>query len=377
MVERRRLKAQLKTSLRRSPIVALIGPRQCGKTTLAREFVPADSMNYFDLENPRSASRLDEPLTALEGLTGLVVIDEVQRKPDLFPLLRVLADRERLSAQFLVVGSATLDWLRQSSESLAGRLEVIEMSGFSLEEVGAAALAVHWLRGGLPRSYLAHSAEDSIAWRESLMQALVERDLPMLGVGTPAPMLWRFWGMLARYHAQLWNASAIARTLQISQPSARRYLDALVGVCMIRQLQPWQADLKKRQKKTPKIYVRDSGIAHALLNIQTDDDLVHHPLIGASWEGYALEETIRALNLRDVYFWATTNGAELDLFALKGGERLGFEFKRADAPRLTPSMRSALNDLKLDSLRVIYPGSLRYPLGERVDVVPLAELGTL
>ncbi len=377
MIERKRLKTQIETALRRSRVVALIGPRQCGKTTLAREYVPANSINYFDLENPRSASRLEEPLSALENLTGLVVIDEVQRQPDLFPILRVLADRTPLPAQFLVLGSATLHWLQQSSESLAGRIEVIEMSGFSLEEVGVAAQMQHWLRGGMPLSFLSSSDGDSFAWRESFMQAVVERDLPILGVGTPAPVLRRFWGMLAHYHAQTWNASAVATAMQISQASARRYLDVLEGVHMIRQLQPWHENLSKRQVKSPKIYVRDSGIAHALLNIRTEVDLVHHPLVGASWEGYALEEVIRAFGLRDVYFWGTSGGAELDLFALKDGKRLGFEFKRVDAPRMTPSMRTALSDLKLDSLSVIYPGNLRYPLGERVEAVPLSELAII
>jgi hypothetical protein len=374
VIERKRLKAQIDTALRRSRVVALIGPRQCGKTTLAREYVASNSINYFDLESPRSAARLEEPLSALENLTGLVVIDEVQRQPDLFPILRVLADRDPLPAHFLVLGSATLNWLQQSSESLAGRIEVIEMGGFSLEEVGAAAQTVHWLRGGLPLSFLAQSDDDSFVWRESFMQAVVERDLPILGVGTPAPTLRRFWGMLAHYHAQIWNASAVATAMQISQPTARRYLDVLEGVHMIRQLQPWHENLSKRQIKSPKIYVRDSGIAHALLNIRTRYDLEHHPVVGASWEGYALEEVIRALRLRDVYFWATSNGAELDLFALKDGKRLGFEFKRVDAPRMTPSMRTALADLKLDSLQVIYPGDLRYTMGERVEAVPLRNL---
>ena len=374
MLERKRLSRQIETALQRSRIVALIGPRQCGKTTLARQFVPANDINYFDLENPRSANRMEEPLLALENLTGLVVIDEVQRQPNLFPILRVLADRDPLPARFLVLGSATLQWLQQSSESLAGRIEVIEMSGFSLEEVGETAQMTHWVRGGLPLSFLGQSDVDSFAWRESFMQAVVERDLFILGVGTPAPTLRRFWNMLAHYHAQIWNANAIATAMQISQPTARRYLDVLEGVHMIRQLQPWHENLSKRQVKSPKIYVRDSGIAHALLNIRNDYDLVHHPLVGVSWEGYALEEVIRAFGLRDVYFWATNGGAELDLFALKDGKRLGFEFKRADAPRITPSMRIALADLKLDSLRVIYPGNQRYPLGEQVEAVPLTAL---
>jgi predicted AAA+ superfamily ATPase len=376
MIQRHRLKQKIAVALGRSRVVALIGPRQCGKTTLAREFVPANSINYFDLEDPRGADRLNEPMLALEDLSGLVVIDEVQRKPELFPVLRVLADRAPLPAHFLVLGSATLNWLRQSSESLAGRIEVIEMGGFSLEEIGAAALSAHWLRGGLPPSFLAATDADSLIWRTQFMSAIVERDLPMLGVGAPAALLRRFWNMLAHYHAQTWNASEISAALQISPKAARNYLDALEGAHMARQLQPWFENLGKRQVKSPKVYIRDSGLYHALMNIGTPYELLNHPKSGASWEGYALEEAIRALSLQQVYYWGTSGGAELDLFALHDGKRIGIEFKRVDAPRLTPSMRSALGDLKLDQLLVVYPGPLRYPIAERVEAVPLTALAS-
>ncbi len=376
MISRDRLQQQIANALERSRVVALIGPRQCGKTTLARQFVPANSINYFDLEDPRAEARLSEPMSALEELTGLIVIDEVQRKPDLFPVLRVLADRVPLPARFLVLGSATLNWLQQSSESLAGRLEVIEMGGFGLNEVGSSALSTLWLRGGLPPSFLAASDGDSMVWRNQFVNAVVERDLPMLGVGAPAALLRRFWNMLAHYHGQTWNATEISTALQIGQKATRHYLDALEGVHMVRQLQPWFENLGKRQLKSPKIYIRDSGLYHALMAIGTEFELLNHPKSGASWEGYAMEEVIRALSLRQVYYWGTSGGAELDLFALHEGKRIGIEFKRVDAPRLTPSMRSALSDLKLDKLLVIYPGSLRYPITERVEAVPLTLLAS-
>ncbi|MCC7262707.1 MAG: ATP-binding protein [Candidatus Latescibacteria bacterium] len=374
MINRQRLDKQVKTALRRSQIVALVGPRQSGKTTLARQLVAPGSLNYFDLEDPASLARLDEPMIALRELRGLVVIDEVQRRPELFPTLRVLADRKPLPARFLILGSAASSWLGQSSESLAGRLETIPLSGFSLEEVGAQAQARHWLRGGFPRSFLARSEADSAAWRQAFIQTFLERDLPQLGVGTSAPLLRRFWTLLAHYHGQVWNAAEPARTLGISESSVRRYLDLLEGVFMVRQLQPWHANLKKRQVKAPKIYIRDTGLLHQLLGLRSPKDLLLHPKCGASWEGYAIEETLKVFQPDEAYFWATHNGAELDLLLIKGGKRIGVECKRVDAPRLTPSMRVALQDLELDRLLVIYPGEQRFPLAERTEAVPLTEV---
>ena len=374
MVNRQRLDKQIKTALRRSQIVALVGPRQSGKTTLARQLVAPGSLNYFDLEDPASLARLDEPMTALRELRGLVVIDEVQRRPELFPTLRVLADRKPLPARFLILGSAASSWSGQSSESLAGRLETIPLSGFSLEEVGAQAQARHWLRGGFPRSFLARSEADSAAWRQAFIQTFLERDLPQLGVGTSAPLLRRFWTLLAHYHGQVWNAAEPARTLGISESSVRRYLDLLEGVFMVRQLPPWHANLKKRQVKAPKIYIRDTGLLHQLLGLRSPKDLLLHPKCGASWEGYAIEETLKVFQPDEAYFWATHNGAELDLLLIKGGKRIGVECKRVDAPRLTPSMRIALQDLELDRLLVIYPGEQRFPLAERTEAVPLTEV---
>lgn len=374
MIPRTSTHAAIVTALERSRVVALLGPRQCGKTTLARQFVSPDSAAYFDLEDPLSLARLDEPMTALRELAGLVVIDEVQRRPELFPVLRVLADRIPLPARFLILGSAAPDLLRQSSESLAGRMETVPLSGFSIADVGVSAHEVLWLRGGFPLSFLATSDGNSVAWRKSFIQTLLERDIPSFGLGAPAATLFRFWTMLAHYHGQVWNAAEPARSLGIGETSVRRYLDLLEGVYMVRQLKPWHENLKKRQVKSPKIYIRDSGLLHQLLAIRTLPELLSHPKCGASWEGYVIEEIISAAQPDEVYFWATHAGAELDLLLFKNGRRFGVEIKRADAPRLTPSMRTALEDLRLDRLMVIYPGDQRYPLAGRVEVVPLINL---
>ena len=374
MIERPDVLQRIRRALRRSRVVALIGPRQCGKTTLSRELVPADSTNYFDLEDPASLARLAEPMTALSTLRGLVVIDEVQRRRDLFPVLRVLADRRPLAARFLVLGSASPDLLRQASESLAGRLETVPLSGFSLAEVGGKALARHWERGGFPRSFLARSSADSAAWRREFVQTFLERDVRQLGITIPAPALLRFWTMLAHYHGQVWNAAEPARSLGTSEPTVRRYLDLLTGLFMVRQLLPWHENISKRQVKAPKVYLRDSGLLHQLLGIRTEPELFAHPKCGASWEGYAIEEALKALQPDQAYFWATYQGAELDLLVFRHGRRLGIEVKRTDAPTLTASMRIALADLRLDRLLVLYPGSARYRLAERVAVMPLADL---
>lgn len=375
MIKRPQLLETIRRSLRRSRVVALVGPRQCGKTTLAREIVTPSSANYFDLEDPVSLARLAEPMTALVGLRGVVVIDEVQRRPELFPVLRVLADRRPLPARFLILGSASPELMRQSSESLAGRIEVIPLSGFSMAEVGAPALNRHWLRGTFPRAFLARSNAESVSWRRQFIHTFLERDLPQLGIGVPAAALLRFWTMLAHYHGNVWNAAEPARSLGVSEPTMRRYLDLLTGLFMVRQLQPWHENLKKRQVKAPKIYLRDSGLLHQLLGITTDRDFLVHPKYGASWEGYALEETLKVVQPNEAYFWATHQGAELDLLLIKDGRRLGVEIKRMDAPVLTPSMRIALDDLKLEQLVVLYPGKTHYTLAERVKVVPLSVLG--
>lgn len=370
MIPRPSLAAAIAAALDRSRVVALLGPRQCGKTTLARQVVPFHSPNYFDLEDPISLARLAEPMTALRELAGTIVIDEVQRLPGLFPVLRVLADRQPLPARFLILGSASPELLRQSSESLAGRMEIVTIGGLGLPEVGWEAHDRHWLRGGFPLSFLAASDGDSHTWRKNFIQTLLERDIPQLGIGVPAMVLQRFWSMLAHFHGQIWNAAELARSMGVSEPTVRRYLDLLEGVFMVRQLRPWHVNLKKRQVKSPKIYFRDSGLLHQLLGVRSKAELLNHPRIGASWEGYVLEEVIKALQPDDAWFWATHAGAELDLLLVRDGRRLGVEIKRMDAPRLTPSMRAALDDLGLDRLVVLYPGERRYSLAERVEVIP-------
>ena len=374
MIARPLIIDRVRRALGRSRVVALIGPRQCGKTTLARQLVLPDSINYFDLESPASLARLAEPMTALSPLRGMVVIDEVQRRPDLFPIVRVLADRRPLPARFLILGSASPNLLRQSSESLAGRLEVVTLAGFTLAEMGAKALGRHWQRGGFPRAFLARSAADCAAWRQEFIQTFLERDLPQLGITIPSVALLRFWTMLAHCHGQVWSAAEPARSLGVSEPTVRRYLDLLSGVFMVRQLQPWHENLGKRQVRSPKVYLRDSGLLHQLLGIHTEKDVLAHPKCGASWEGYAIEEVLKVVQPDQAYFWATHQGAELDLLLFKDGRRLGVEVKRMDAPSLTPSMRIALNDLRLERLIVLYPGATRYALGDRVAIVPLAVL---
>jgi uncharacterized protein len=374
MIDRKMDIELVQAALRRSRIVAMLGPRQCGKTTLARQFVAEDSLNYFDLEDPQSVARLTEADTALRPLQGVVVIDEIQRRPELFPLLRVLADRKPLPARFLILGSVAPPLLKQSAETLAGRLETVFLEGFRLTDLGAKEKGRHWLRGGFPLAYTSRSESDSLIWRRQFLQTFVERDIPALGIQIPAIALQRFWRMLAHYHAQTWNGAELARALAISEPTVRRYLDLLTGVFMLRQLPPWFENLGKRQVKSPKIFVRDSGLLHALLGITSQKALELHPKVGASWEGYAVEEVLKALQPDEAYFWATHQGAELDLLLFKSGHRIGVECKRMDAPTLTPSMRIALEDLKLDRLLVVYPGVRRYSLGDRVEVIPLLEL---
>jgi predicted AAA+ superfamily ATPase len=373
MLPRSSLFASLLAALARAPVVALLGPRQCGKTTLARQLVPVASANYFDLEDPISLARLEEPLTALAELRGTVVIDEVQRRPELFPILRVLADRADAPARFLILGSASPVLLRQSSESLAGRLEIVEMAGFSLAEVGEEAATSLWLRGGFPRSFLADSEEASLIWRRDFIRTLLESDIPQLGVRVPAATLQRFWAMLAHFHGQLWNGAELGRSLGVNQTTCRRYLDLLEGVFMVRLLQPWHANLFKRQVKAPKIYFRDTGLLHQLLQIPSHGALLCHPRLGASWEGYVIEQLLAAWRPESSWFWATHGGAELDLLVLQNGLRIGVEIKRADAPRLSASMRQALADLDLDRLLVITPGERSYRLNERTQVLSLAE----
>lgn len=378
MLQRPSVEAAVRRALARSRGVVLAGPRQAGKTTLAQRFVPRDSPNYFDLENPLHAQRLAEPAQVLGALQGLVVIDEVQRRPELFPLLRVLMDRSDAPGQYLLLGSASPSLARQAGESLLGRVETIEVGGFDLQEVTLEAGAWSndvadrlWLRGGFPRSWLAGSEDDSIAWRQAAIAQHVQNDLPQFGLGVSTPVMLRFWTMLAHYHGQIWSAADPARSLGVSEPTVRRYLDILTQTMMVRQLQPWHENLGKRQVKAPKIYFRDTGLLHALMDVRSLPQLATHPRAGASWEGYALEQVLRLARPQQAFFWATHQGAELDLLMLQGESRIGVEFKRADVPRVTPSMRIAIDDLKLDALYVVYPGTQRFRLDDGVEAVPL------
>jgi hypothetical protein len=364
--------------LQRHPVVGIVGARQVGKTTLARAVGRAQNRptTYFDLEDARDLARLADPALALSELRGLVVIDEVQRLPGLFQVLRVLADRPRRPARFLVLGSASPELLRQSAETLAGRIAYFELGGFSLDEVGAAQHRRLWLRGGFPRAYLARTDAHSVEWRREFVRTFLERDLPALGIRVQSTTLRRFWTMLAHYHGQVWNASEFGRAFGVADTTARGYLDTLTAALVVRQLPPWHENLSKRQVKSPKLYVADSGVLHTLLNLSTRADLEGHPKIGASWEGFVIEQVIRTLGAvrEECFFWATHGGAELDLLVVRGRVRLGFEVKRTSAPRVTASMRSAMSDLGLHRLHVIHAGAQSFPLADGIAAVALPRL---
>lgn len=380
MFPRHRHLTTLTELLRSYPVVAILGARQIGKTTLAHQLIDQypGATTLFDLEDPVDLAQLDQAKLALEPLSGLVIIDEIQHRPELFPLLRVLVDRRDNPATFLILGSAAPELLRQSSESLAGRIHYHHLGGLSLDEVGIDNLEDLWLRGGFPRSLLAEGDAESALWRRDFIRTFLERDLPQLGVRIPSITLRRFWAMLSHYHGQTWNAAELARAFGIGATTVRRYLDLLTSTFVVRQLLPWYENIGKRQVKAPKIYISDSGLLHALLGVETLSDLQRHPKIGASWEGFALQETIVHLGAEpeECFFWAAHTGAEIDLLIVRGQRRLGFEFKRADAPRTTRSMHRAIEHLGLDHLDVIYPGQRTYPLGEKIRAVPLARIFT-
>jgi len=360
------------------PVVAILGSRQIGKTTLAQQVaaVSRGEVHHFDLEDPADEARLGEAGVALRDLRGLVVLDEIQRRPNLFPLLRVLADRPRRPARFLVLGSAAPELLKQGSESLAGRIHFHELTGFGLHEVPRSALDRLWLRGGYPRSFLAQDDEASFRWRTNLVRTYLERDIPELGLRVPSSTLRRFWTMVANAHGTIWNASEFARAFGVADTTVRRYLDLLTATFTVRQLQPWHANLAKRQVKSPKIYVTDSGLLHRLLDIRTRRQLDGHVKVGASWEGFLIEQVLRQLRVErgEAYFWGTYAGAELDLLVVRGSTKLGFEFKRTDAPSITASMRSSLEDLELDRLDVVHAGKETFALSERVRAVAASRL---
>ena len=358
------------------PVVALLGARQVGKTTLARQLAAAysESVAWFDLEDPADLARLDDPGLELRPLKGLVVLDEIHRLPDIFQLLRVLADRPGPQARFLVLGSASPELLRQTSESLAGRVAFHELDGFDLTDVDD--LERLWLRGGFPRSFLARSEAASRRWRDGFIRTLLARDLPELGSTIPSATLRRFWAMLAHWHGQIWNGAEFARAFGVSHATVRRYLDLLTSVFVVRQLQPWFENISKRQVKSPKVYIGDSGVLHALLGLSGRADVVSHPKVGASWEGFVIQQVVQLLRApaEQCFHWSTHTGAELDLLVMDGANRYGFEVKRAEAPKLTRSMRSALETLNLDRLDVVHAGTERYRLAPNVRALPAAEL---
>ncbi len=378
MIDRGWHARQITGLLKRFPVVAILGTRQVGKTTLAGSIAPALSnrISRLDLENPSDLARLADPMLALQEPKGLVVLDEVQRRPELFPVLRVLADRKPVRTRFLVLGSAAPDLLRQSSESLAGRIAYYELPGLAVREVGFERADRLWVRGGFPKSFLSRSDRESMEWRQSFIRTFLERDLPALGVNIAADTMRRFWSMLAYHHAQLWNASEIGRSFGVADTTVRSYLDKLTDALVVRQLKPWHENLGKRQVKSPKIFIRDSGLLHALLNLPAKRDIEGHPKLGASWEGFIIDQLVQQLgaNPEETYHWRTHQGAELDLLVVRGGLRLGFEVKRTVAPTLTPSMRSAIHDLKLKSLTVVHAGEQTFALSKQVQAVAFRDV---
>ena len=372
LIPRIRLQGQIERCLSESPVTVLLGARQTGKTTIAKLVVAGVKQAHtFDLERPADRAALETPEQTLSSLEGLIVIDEVQRQPELFTILRPLVDREPSKATFLLLGSASPDLIRGVSESLAGRALFVPVDGFSLEELGSDSQNLLWLHGGFPRSWLAASDAASMRWREGFVSTFLERDLPQLGIRTPAETLRRFWIMLSHFHGQIWNASEFARSLGTNDKTARRYLDILEGAYVVRVLPPWFENIGKRQRKSPKVYVRDSGLLHTLLGLETMDQVRSHPKYGASWEGFAVEQVLAQVDDRAAFFWATQRGAEIDLVFPQARERIGFEFKCVDAPRMTKSLRIAAADLKLDRIFVVYPGEKRYQLDANVEALPL------
>lgn len=378
MLERSVRMTEVRTALERAPVVALLGARQCGKTTLARALA-AENGHWFDLEsNADRQSLAAAPERTLSALRGLVVLDEAQTMPELMPVLRVLADRPQIPARFLLLGSASPDLIRGTSESLAGRVGFVYLTGFDVMEAGADVVQRLWHRGGFPRSFLAADDLASYAWRQDFIETFLSRDAARFGITLPPEGLRRFWTMLAHLHGGILNVAELARAVSVDQKTANRYVDILTGAFLVRRLPPWFENTGKRIVKAPKVYLRDTGLLHALLGLRNGSEVLSHPRFGASWEGFALEQVIRFVDAeRDAYFWATHGGAELDLLINRGGRRYGFEFKYCDAPGTTKSMRVALHDLRLDRLFVVYPGQRRFDLDERITALPLAEVAQL
>jgi hypothetical protein len=377
MIPRTTYEDRVKAALARSPITAILGPRQCGKTTLARSIGAIQPAEFFDLESEADRSRLSNPELALGPLSELAIIDEIQQLPKLFAALRILVDRDRRPGRFLILGSASPDVVRGVSESLAGRVEFIDLSGFDLSEVGVDAANRLWIRGGFPRSFLAETEEDCVAWRDGFIRTFLERDIPQLGVSIPAAAMRRFWTMLGHFHGQTWNASRLAQSMGVSDKTVRHYLDLLTGTFMVRQLQPWYSNTSKRQVKAPKIYLRDTGILHHLLVLPDERAVTGHPSLGASWEGFVIEQVLQVLRPPEAFFWATYQGAELDLLLFHRGQPFGIEVKYSEAPKITRSMRTAMSTLNLKHLWVCYPGTKTYLLDESITTLPLKAIPTL
>ena len=369
---------EIAQSFRAHPVVAVVGPRQCGKTTLAKILMQTDSeATYFDLENYIDRRRLENPMSTLLELSGTVVIDEIQRVPELFETLRVVVDSEKCRSRFLLLGSVSPSLIKGVSESLAGRIGIVQMGGFTIDEIPQVPWRSLWNRGGFPRSILAEDETVSVNWRRNFVTTFLERDIPQYGISIPSETLRRFWTMLAHYHGQIWNGAEFARALGVNEPAARRYLDILSSSFMVRVLDPWYENLKKRQLKSPKIYLRDAGILHSLLELDSFDDLSGHIKIGASFEGFAIENLVHQLQLNSYYYWKTHAGAELDLMTIIRGKRYGFEIKYSDAPGTTRSMRTAISDLQLEHLWIVYPGDECYKLDETISVLSIEKIGSL
>jgi len=375
-INRPQFEAEVKESLSYNPVTAILGPRQCGKTTLARTISETIKSTLFDLEDPSDFELLKSSSKQIfSGLKGLIIIDEIQRLPELFPLLRVLADEVDSKRKYLILGSASPDLIRKSSESLAGRIGFVNLTGFRLNEVGTENLRNLWLRGGFPRSYLALNDSQSFTWRNDFIQTFLERDISLFGFNIPPVTLRRFWQMLAHYHGQVWNGAEFARAMGVSEPTVKRYLDILTGTYMIRQLQPWHENLKKRQVKAPKVYIRDSGILHALLSLP-DSNILAHVKVGASWEGFVTEQILQKTDARDSYFWRTHTGAELDLLVMINGKRIGFEIKYSEIPKTTRSMYTVIEDLKLNKLYLVNSGIRKLDLDEKISILPATQIMT-
>ncbi len=373
-LNREMFEQQIKDSIQNNPITTILGPRQCGKTTIARKIAESYSSVLIDLEDPADFELLSvSPKAFLEQQKGLIVIDEAQRMPELFPVLRVLADQKETGRKFLLLGSASPDLIKNTSESLAGRIGFIDLTGFKLEETGTVNFLSLWLRGGFPRSYLAETDDLSFQWRLNFIRTFLERDINLLGFNIAPATLRRFWVMLAHYHGQIWKGSEFARSMGVSEPTVKKYLDILSGTYLVRQIQPWHENLKKRQVKAPKIYIRDSGILHALLSLP-NSEVQNHVKVGASWEGFIIEQILQTMNTRDYYYWRTHTGIELDLLVFKNGKRHGFEIKYSDKPQVTRSMRQAISDLKLDVLYLVYQGKHRLDLEGKIKLLPVNQL---